>query len=94
VDEFGYENTRFLGSCAHGQLVAEMAHGGQAHAGDAQVLTERGDILHIEFVERHDAIDALRASDVTHRINQALQRKILRHRKRAIKALPRPVPIL
>ena len=38
VRKFGSEDANFLGAGAHGELVAEIADGGESHAGDAQVL--------------------------------------------------------
>src|SRR5260370_23827255 len=60
VDEFGDEDAFLAGPLAHGQLVAKIADGSEAHAGDAEMLTEGGDVLHVEFIERDDAIDGLR----------------------------------
>src|SRR5712692_3808546 len=79
VDEFGDEDAFLPGSLAHGQLVAKIANGSEAHAGDAEMLAEGGDVLHVEFIERDDAIDGLRPGSVTHGINQILQRKLFRH---------------
>ena len=56
-DEIGHPNSILHRFHAHGQLVAEVAHGGQAHAGDAHVLAQCGCGLHIELVERDDAVD-------------------------------------
>src|SRR5260370_6886374 len=60
VDEFGYEDAGFAGARAHGQLVAKIADGGEAHAGNAEMLAEGGDIFHVEFIEPYDAINAMR----------------------------------
>src|SRR5713226_1592202 len=71
VDEFGHEDASFAGSSAHGQLVAEIPDGGEAHAGNAEMLAQGGDILHVEFIERDDAIDGMGSCRVTYGINQA-----------------------
>jgi len=57
VNEFGHEDAGFAGAGAHGQLVAKIADGGETHAGNAEMLAERGNILHVKFIERDDAID-------------------------------------
>ena len=58
MDKFRDGNARFLGAGAHGKFVAEIADGGKAHAGDAHVFAEGGDVFHVEFVEGHDAVDS------------------------------------
>src|SRR5712664_3071270 len=83
----------FLGASAHGQLVAKIANRGEAHAGDAQVLTERGDVLHIEFVESDDAIDGLQAGHVADRVEQMLLGEILGHEEYVIERFARPVSV-
>src|SRR5882762_4424756 len=72
VDEFGDEDACFTGPRAHGQLVAKIADGGETHAGDAEMLTQRRDIFHVEFIERDDAIDGMRPGRITYGINQTL----------------------
>src|SRR5207253_9297579 len=48
VDEFGDEDAFFPGPLAHSQLVAKIANGSEAHAGDAEMLAKGGDILRSE----------------------------------------------
>src|SRR5712692_446364 len=79
VDEFGDEDAGFAGTSAHGQLVAKIPDGGEAHAGNAEMLAEGGDILHVEFIKRDDAIDGMGSCRVTYGINQALQGKLFWH---------------
>ena len=64
VDEVGHVQPRLGGAHAHGQLVAEVARGGLAHAGDAQVLADHGGQFDIEIVERHDAVEHARARQI------------------------------
>src|SRR6202158_4223888 len=90
VDEFGDEDAFLSGSLAHGQLVAKIANGSEAHAGDAQMLTEGGDVLHVKFIERYDAVDGLRPGNIAHGVNQILQRKLFRHGKDFVDTFERP----
>src|ERR1700682_3427019 len=69
VDEFGDEDAFLSGSLAHGQLVAKIANGSEAHAGDAEMLKIGGDVLHVKFIERGDAIDGLRPGNIAHGVN-------------------------
>src|SRR5713226_7068827 len=93
VDEFGDEDAGFAGTGAHGQLVAKIADGGEAHAGNAEMLAEGGDILHVEFIERDDAIDGMGPCRVTYGINQTLQGKLFGHGEDFIDAFERPVTL-
>src|SRR5437899_1078367 len=45
VDEFGHEHAGFAGASAHGHLVSKIAHAGEAHARDAQMLAQRRNIF-------------------------------------------------
>ena len=49
---------------AHGQLIAKIAHGSQSHTGDAQVLAQSRGGFHVVFIERHDAIQLVRAREM------------------------------
>src|SRR5437667_3764060 len=93
VDEFGDEDAGFTGAGAHGQLISKVAHGGEAHAGNAEMLAEGGNILHVEFIERDDAIDVPRAGRVADGVNQALQRKLFRHGEDFVDAFERPTGV-
>jgi hypothetical protein len=93
VNEFGHEHARFAGPRAHSQLVAKITHSREAHAGNAQMLAQRRDIFHVEFIERHDAIDGMGSGGVTYGINQTLQRKIFRHGEDFIDAFERPIGV-
>src|SRR5436309_6792141 len=79
VDEFGDEEAYLAGPRAHGQLVAKIANGSEPHTGDAEMLAEGGDVLHVEFIECDDAINALRSCRIAHGINEPLQWKLFRH---------------
>src|SRR5882762_5168930 len=79
VDEFGDEDAFFPGPLAHRQLVAKIANGSEAHAGDTEMLAKGGNILHVEFIESRDSIDGLRPCSIAHGVNQILQRKLFRH---------------
>ncbi len=93
VDEFGDEDAGFAGSGAHGQLVAKVADGGKAHAGNTEMLAEGGDVLHVEFIERDDAIDGMGPGYVTYGIDQTLEREILGHGEDFADAFERPVAV-
>ena len=43
------------------------------------MLTESGDVLHVELIECYDAIDGLRPCSIAHGVNQILQGKLFRH---------------
>src|SRR5882762_2103107 len=90
VDEFGDEDAFLSGSLAHGQLVAKIANGSEAHSGDAEMLTEGGDVLHVEFIERNDAIDGLRPGNIAHGVKEILQRKLFRHGEDFVDTFERP----
>src|SRR5712692_9425199 len=93
VDEFGDEDAGFAGTSAHGQLVAKIPDGGEAHAGNAEMLAQGGDILHVEFIKRDDAIDGMGSCRVTYGINQALQGKLFGHGEDFIDTFERPVAL-
>jgi len=57
------------------------------------MLAQRGDVLNIELIERHDAVDPLRARRATHRMNQLLEPQLLRHVEEFIDGFPGPVGI-
>jgi len=78
-NEFGDEDAGFLRARTHGQFVSEIPDGGEAHAGDAEVLAEGGDILHIKFVEGYDAVYGLRAVHVADGVDQVVLRDVLGH---------------
>src|SRR5712692_8706372 len=93
VDEFGDKDAGFAGPRTHGQLVAEVAYGGEPHAGNAEMLAQSRDILHVEFIECDDAIDGMRPGCVTYGVNQALQRKFLGHGKDFVDTFEGPVAV-
>src|ERR1700688_2390589 len=81
------------GSHAHRQLVAEIAHGRESHAWNAQMFAQRGSSLHVVFVERNDTIQfvcARQMSDGLHNIGKGnLSRKV----EGVVQTLPGPVGI-
>src|SRR5712671_7082579 len=93
VDEFGDEDAGFTGAGAHGQLVAKVADSGEAHAGDAEMLAEGGNILHVEFIQSDDAIDGMGPGGKTHGVNQVLQREILGHGEDFVYTFERPIGV-
>src|SRR5437879_6694388 len=93
VDKFGDEDAGFAGTGAHGQLVAKVADGGETHAGKAEMLAEGGDIFHVKFIERDDAIDVARPGRITDGVNQTLQGKIFRHGEDFIDTFERPTGV-
>src|SRR5260370_25852940 len=54
------------------------------------MFAEGGDVFHIEFVERDDAIDGMGSGRITDGINQALQGKLFGHGEDFIDAFERP----
>src|SRR5207249_5557685 len=56
VDKFGDEDAGFAGTGAHGQLVAKVADGGEAHAGNAEVLAKRSEEHTSELQSRFDLV--------------------------------------
>src|SRR5258708_2173714 len=91
VDEFGDEDAGFAGARAHGQLVAKIADGGEARAGNAEMLAEGGDIFHVEFIERDDAVDGMGPGYVTYGIDQTLQGEIFGHGEDFVDTFERPI---
>src|SRR2546421_7645737 len=93
MDEFGDGDAGFAGAGTHGQLVSKVADGGETHAGNAEMLAEGGDIFHVEFIERDDAIDVARTGRVADGISQTLERKVFRHGEDFIDAFERPTGV-
>ncbi len=63
VDEGGDVEAFIGGLAAHGELVAEVAGGGFAHAGDAEVFAEGGGGFEVEVIEGDDAVDDFSAGE-------------------------------
>src|ERR1700722_1415364 len=93
MHKFGHGDAFFPRAAAHGQLVAEIAHRRQAHPRNAEVLSQRCHVFHVEFIERNDAVNRARARHVAHRIDQTLQGQLFRNIKRFGDCLARPVRI-
>ena len=64
---------------AHGQLVAEVRGGGQAHPGDVHVLAEVGDGLHIELVEGDQTFEFAAAAKICNGVGYLLEVQAFRH---------------
>src|SRR2546425_11877459 len=93
VHEFGHKNAGFARAGAHGQLVPKVADRGQTHAGNAEMLAERGDIFHVKFIERDDAINRPGSGHVAQRVNKAMEGKVFRHGEKFLDAFERPVGV-
>jgi hypothetical protein len=76
----------------HRQLVAEVARRRAAHAGNAQMLAQVGDCLHVEVVEGDDAVEPARARQITHGIGDVglLEEVDKGHRKELVDSVARP----
>jgi hypothetical protein len=72
VHEARDRQTREGSSRAHGELVAEVARGRLAHTGHADVLAHARHELDVVVVERSDAIDLSRASEIAQRVENGL----------------------
>ena len=64
MDEVRHRQALIARLGPHGELVAEVACRSVAHAGHAQMLAQSCSRLHVEVVERNDAIDVLRSRHV------------------------------
>jgi len=77
----------------HGELVAEVAQGGRAHAGDAHVLAEFGGGLHVEFVEGDDAVDFYGARHVGDGVDHLLEREVFGDVEDVVETFAGPVGV-
>ena len=93
VHEIGDEDAEVAGLHALRQLVAEVARGGFAHPRHAQVLAQHGRRLHVEIVQRDDAVEVLGAGNVAHALHQVLAANLPRDVIGVVDRLPRPVRI-
>ena len=75
---------------AHGELVAEIARGGLAHARRPQVLAQQRRRLDVEIVEGDDAIDRLGAREVAHALDEVVGRRALPDVEDVVDRLARP----
>src|SRR5260370_38200383 len=71
VNEFGNEDAGFASAGTHGQFVGKVANGGEPHAGNAEMFAEGGDVFHMEFVERDDAVGGVAYGSLTDRMRHA-----------------------
>ncbi len=90
-NEIRHANAAIQRLHAHGQLVAEIAHGCQAHPRHAQVLAKSRGSFHVVLVEGDDAVDFLRARQVRHRLHDVRKRNLRGKVEGVVQALPRPV---
>ncbi len=79
ADEIRDEQSSFARADTHGELVAEEARCRFAEAGQAHVLAQCGGDLHVELVERDDAVDLPRAREIHHGIDDLRGAHLLRH---------------
>ena len=96
VYEGRHAHAIFLGAHPHRQLVAEVAGGGLAHTGHAQVLAQGRGLFEVEVVERHDAVDGHAARQVAGAENQVVERPLLLvvvHEEDVVETLVRPVGV-
>ena len=92
-NEVGDTDSVFERLHAHGQLVAEVAHGGQPHAGDAHVLAQGGRGFHVELVERDDAVNLLVPRQVSDRFYDLGNGELGGNVEDVVQALARPIGI-
>ncbi len=92
-NEIGHLDAVFKCLHPHGQLVAEVTHGSETHAGDPHVLAQSGGGFHIELVERHNAVNLLFPRQIGYRFDDFGQGKVDRDVEHIIQALARPVGI-
>ncbi len=93
MDKLGNQDSGLLGPHAHRQLVAKIMHRCKAHAGQAQMLANRRNVLQVKFIQRHNAVDLPAARRITHRVQQILQRQLFRHEKHFVDGFTRPIPL-
>ena len=62
---------------AHRQLVAEIAHGGLSHSGQAQMLSQSCHIFQVKFIQRDDAVNVPGTGCIAHRGDQFGEAAIL-----------------
>src|SRR5271170_4619506 len=93
VNKFRNVDARFFRAPAHRQLVAEMPHRGEAHAGNAQVFAQRRGVFHIEFIQRDDAVNRLPARHVAHGVYDRPGRQLRRHVEHFVNGFARPIAI-
>ena len=79
MNELGYSQPFIAGLGAHGQLIAKVSRRAVAHAGHAQVLAQGRRRLHVEVVERNDAVDLLGARHVADAQQHVLHLPLLLH---------------
>ena len=80
-------------SHAHGQFVAEIAHGREAHARNAQMFAQRGSSLHVVFVERNDAVEFVCARQMGDGLHDIGEGNFSRKVEGVVETLARPVGI-
>ena len=93
VDEVGHQDVGVPRLHAHGQLVAEIPGRRLPHAGDPEVLAQQGRGLHVEVVERHDAIHLPGPGDVADALQQVIPRDVARDEEELLDGLARPLGI-
>src|SRR5205814_5925910 len=89
-NEVRYTNSAFERLHSHGQLVAEIPHGSEAHTGYTHVLAQGSCCFHVVFVERDNAVDLLFSRNIADRVYDLRQRKVRRNVEDIVQTLARP----
>src|SRR3954467_15085401 len=92
-DKVRHAEMTIEGSHPHRKLIAEVAHGGEPHTGNAQVLTQGGCRFHIELVQSDHAINFFAAGEMGHRLHDVRQRDLFRKVESLVEALAWPISV-
>ena len=90
--EFRNQRSGALRLKAHGQLVAKMRWwSSRPMPGNAHMLAEMRNRLHIEFVQRHQALKLAASRQIRNRIGYLFKRQPFRHVNDFIQDFVRPI---
>ena len=92
-DKIGHAHVAIERPHAHRQLVAEVAHGREAHPRNAQMFAQSGGRFHVVFVERDDAIQFVRARQMRHRLHDVSEGNLRGKVKSIVETFARPIGI-
>ncbi len=92
-DEIGYANSALHRLHSHRQLVAEVTHGGEAHAGYAHVLAQSSRSFHVKLIQGDDAVDLFLSREVGHRLDDLDHGEVCGDIENVVETLARPVGI-
>ena len=87
-------NAALPGADTHGELVAEVAGEGFAHAGKAHVFAQQRGYFEVELVEGDDAVESVFAGEVADGVQDLLGSEVLRHGDEFGDGVARPVGVL